>query len=255
MPEQSDDLLGTDPPAPRTRVHALLRWASWRAVALVVVWTAGWIAFEAGAEVSERPGIHDGGHLTILYYTLGLFILGGLDIGVPSGGPGWAQTMLWFAYFAAPAITTSALVEAVLRIVRPHALRRNLRGHVIVGGSGRLAMLYMRKLRESEPVRPLVVIERKADNPYIDTAKSHYDARVMHADMTSMTLLDSLGLEHVQRVMLLTGDDHVNLDSAARIIQLAPHLAGQVVVHVADLRLLRVIEQRELMAGVKMFNT
>jgi len=116
-------------------------------------------------------------------------------------------------------------------------------------------MLYMRKLRESEPDGPLVVIKRKADSPYIHTAQPHYNARVIHADMTSMTLLDSLSLEHVQRIMLLTGDDHVNLDNAARVIQVAPHLAGHVVVHVSDLRLLRVIEQRKLMVGVKLFNT
>ena len=128
-------------------------------------------------------------------------------------------------------------------------------GHVIIGGCGRLAMLYMRKLRESEPGCPMVVVERKAENPYIHIAESHYGARALHADMTSMTLLDTLGLEHAQRVMLLTGDDHVNLDTAARVVQLAPHLAGQIVVHVSDLRLLRVIEQRSLMRSVKLFNT
>jgi hypothetical protein len=115
MPEQSDNLAGPPslptPPTSRTRIHALLCWASWRAVALVVVTAAGWIASEAGAQVSERPGIHADGHLTILYNTLGLFVLVGLDIGVPNGGPGWAQTVLWFAYFAAPAITTSALAK------------------------------------------------------------------------------------------------------------------------------------------------
>jgi hypothetical protein len=84
-------------------------------------------------------------------------------------------------------------------------------------------------VREFEPNRPLLVIERKADNPHMDTTASHYDARVMHTDMTRMALIDSLSLEHVHRVMLLTGDDHVNLDSTARIIQLAPHLAGRVV--------------------------
>ena len=84
----------------------------------MLVFVAGLLAFAGGAEVSELD-VSKLGLLGKAYYTLGLFILAGIDIGVPSGGPGWAQGMLWFAYFAAPAITTSAVVEAVLRALRP----------------------------------------------------------------------------------------------------------------------------------------
>ena len=81
--------------------------------------TACW----AGVGVTDRDGVGQADFMTKVYYTLGLFVLGGLDLGVPQGGPRWAQALLWFAYFGAPAITTSALVEGVLRAIRPDAFR------------------------------------------------------------------------------------------------------------------------------------
>ena len=92
-----------------TITHAGWRWFRWRGLILVLVFLAGLLAFIGGAEVSEMD-IRELGILGKAYYTIGLFILAGIDIGVPSVGPGWAQAMLWFAYFAAPAITTSAVV-------------------------------------------------------------------------------------------------------------------------------------------------
>lgn len=130
---------------------------------------------------------------------------------MPSRGPPWVQAVLWFADFAAPAVTTSALVATVLRAVRPHALKRRLRGHVVIGGCGRLAMLYMRKLREAEPQCPIVVVKRSRDDPDIHAVQANYGAQFVHADMTSFTLLDSLHLERAHRVLLLGDDDHVNL--------------------------------------------
>jgi Trk K+ transport system NAD-binding subunit len=239
----------------RGRTRGFLRWARWRLLTLLVVFVAGLVAFQFGVGASERPEVLTGGVLARIYYTLGLFVLGGLDIGIPTGGPDWARALAWFAYFAAPAVTTSALIEAVLRAVRPHALRTGLRDHVIIGGCGRLSMLYMRALRAREPRRQIVVVERHLDNPYIDIAAETYRVKFVHGDLSSTTLLTSLQLHRAHRVLIFTGDDHVNLNTAARMIQLAPNLANKVVAHVADLRLLRVIEGRNLAQGAHKFNS
>lgn len=240
---------------PDATLTPVIRWARWRGLILSAVIAFGVIAMQAGADVSDRPGMPEAGFLTQLYYVLGLFVLGGLDVGVPDRGPQWAQALLWFVYFAAPAVTTSALVEAVLRAVRPHALKRRLRGHIVIGGCGRLAMLYMRKLRERDRKSPVVVVERSLDNPYIHAAEANYDVTLVHADMSSVTLLDSLKLADARRVLLFSGDDHQNLDTAARIVSIAPQLKHRVVAHVSDLRLLRVIESRQILEGVRLFNS
>jgi hypothetical protein len=65
--------------------------------------------------VSDRPEVLGAGILTHLYYSLGLFVLGGLDLGVPIDGPNGARIALWLAYFLAPLVTTGVLVQRASR--------------------------------------------------------------------------------------------------------------------------------------------
>ena len=87
------------------------------------------------------------GILTHVYYSLGLFVLGGLDLGVPIDGPSGARTALWLAYFLAPLVTAGVLVESAMRLLRPAWIqRRNLRDHIIVVGVGQLGELFLETL-------------------------------------------------------------------------------------------------------------
>ena len=80
---------------------------SWRIAILIIVLALGLIALSSGVTVSDREGVGGANLATKLYYVIGLFVFGGLDLGVPKDGPVWGRAMLWFVYFAAPAITTS----------------------------------------------------------------------------------------------------------------------------------------------------
>ena len=236
-------------------VHGGLRWFRWRGLLLVVVFVLGLTAFLGGAEVSERD-VHAADFMTRVYYSLGLFVLGGLDLGVPVNGPLWARTMLWFAYFAAPAITTSALVEAVLRAIRPERFRlRHLRQHVVIAGCGRLAMLYLERLREAEPGTPVLVVDNRADNPHGQTAVERFHASLLIGDLSSQPTVHALSLRSAKRLVILTGDDYVNLDMATNAIRLAPHLATETLIHISDLRLLRVVEDSDLLQHAVKFNS
>jgi Trk K+ transport system NAD-binding subunit len=233
-----------------------LRSFRWRTALLLVVFGCGLTAFELGVEVSDRPGISDGSLLTQAYYSIGLFVLGGLDLGVPVGGPEAAQDLLWFTYFAAPTITASAVVEGVLRIVRPSgwAIRR-MRNHVVIGGCGRLAMQYLRRLREQQPRKPVIMVDLRADAPGLEEARDLYGAHIVVGDVTSEALLDALRLDHADRLFMLTDDDFVNLDNAAKILQLQPALAGRLVAHVSDIALLRVVSETHVADDITIFNT
>ena len=215
----------------------------------------GLAAFCSGADASERD-VSTADFMTKVYYTLGLFVLGGLDLGVPTGGPVWARVALWLVYFAAPAITTSALVEGILRAIRPDRFRlRHLRQHVVIVGCGRLAMLYLERLRESEPNTPVLIIDNRADNPHQETAIKRFRANVLIADITSKPAVRTLRLEAAKRLVVVTGDDYINLDTATRAIRIAPHLATKTLLHISDLRLLRVVEDAELLQHVTKFNS
>lgn len=69
-------------------LRQVLRWFRFRGLALVGVFLCGFIAFLMGVGVTDRAGVADADTMTKLYYTLGLFVLGGMDLGVPRGGPG-----------------------------------------------------------------------------------------------------------------------------------------------------------------------
>lgn len=115
-------------------VRSLLRPLVWRALAFAAAWITGFVGFLAGTGVSERDV---SGIIESAYYALGLFVLGGLDLGTPVGGPAYGRVLLWTAYFAAPLITVSALIEAAARIISPLAFRiRPLSDHVVLGGRG-----------------------------------------------------------------------------------------------------------------------
>jgi Trk K+ transport system NAD-binding subunit len=221
-----------------------------------LVFICGLASFLMGVDVSDRPGVPNAAFLTQAYYTVGLFVLGGLDLGVPLGGPTYARALLWFAYFAAPAITASAVIEGVLRAIRPrHWALRRMSGHIVIAGCGKVTMQYLARLRANHPTKPVVVVETQANRPNLDEVRDVYDAFIVTGDINSDLLLSSLRLDHADRVLLLTGDDFANLDSAARILQIAPNLGQRIVVHVADLHFMRLVHHTHVADEVTIFNT
>lgn len=232
------------------------RWLLWRVLVFLLVVAMGVVALHAGVGLSERSSVGQASFLAKLYDTLGLFVFGGLDLGTPLGGPPWARALLWIAFFGAPAITTTALVEGVLLVVKPHAWRlRRLNGHVVIGGCGRLTLLYVDRLRRRHPRRQVLVVESHADHPLLETVNALPRTRVLYGDISSEAVLGAIRLDRAESVMLLTGDDYANLDAASRISRIRPGLARRTVVHVSDIQLLRVIERAGILPDVAKFNS
>lgn len=243
---QSMPLMRTERPR-RWRLRA----SRWRVGLPVLAFALGVIGLLSGVGVSERE-IADTDGLTKVYYALGLFLFGGMDLGTPQGGPLWGRWLLWSAYFLAPAITASAVIDAVLRVMAPERRLRRLRDHVVVAGTGRLPSLYLRRLRQADPnVRVVVVTPDRSGTREL---REVYDARVVQGDVTNPAVLARLGLDHARRIMLLTDDDFTNLDAATRILAQAPHLGPDVVVHVSDLRFLHSMAGTRLAQRCQIFN-
>ena len=64
---------------------ALLANLGWRWVAVALIYL-GLVAFANGVGLTERPDVAKR-PLEQIYYILGLFVVGGLDLGMPVGGP------------------------------------------------------------------------------------------------------------------------------------------------------------------------
>jgi Trk K+ transport system NAD-binding subunit len=226
----------------------------WRGLAFALVIASGIVGLQLGVGVTERD-LTGVGAAAQVYYVLGLFVLGGLDIGTPTGGPLVGRILLWGAYFLAPVITASAVIDALLRLVRPIARRlRTIKGHVVVGGAGQLSSVYARKLRERFPQRMLVVVEQDANHPSLTEFRDGYRAIVVVGDITEDAVLARLRLERAHRVLFLTGDDFANLDAAAKALTLAPRLAGRIVVHVSNLGFMRETAGSRVARDCEVFN-
>lgn len=218
-----------------------LRWIALRTVILLGVFAAAFVGFSSGVELSERAGLPDAGLGTRLYYSIALFVLGGIDLGTPIGEPEWGRALLWFAYFAAPAVTASAVIEGVLRAINPERWRlRGLSDHIVLGGCSRLTLLYLQRLRAAGNRCPVVIVDEKPDHKYAALARAHR-ARWLTGNVTRDDTIDALALPAARRVLLLTGDDFANLDAAAKMLAVAPRLRDRMAVHVADLRFKRLM--------------
>lgn len=227
----------------------------WRGGLLLGVFIAGFVGLASGVGVSERD-LSEVSLWAKAYYVLGLFVVGGLDLGTPHGGPALGRGLLWAAYFLAPLITASALIETALRILNPLALRvRRLHDHVIVGGAGRLARLYIKRLRELDPEVAIVVVERDPNRAGIGELQAIYKTLVIIGDITSDGVFEAIGVGRARRVMLLTGDDFANLDAAARLIGKTPSLRGRVVAHVSDLGFMRAVPRSTSGSRYETFNS
>lgn len=227
---------------------------AWRGMILAAVFFCALSAMWLGVEFSERPGGTDDS-LRRLYYTLGLFVLGGLDLGTPTGGPWIARVMMWFAYFAAPVLTVASVVEGVLRTISPkHWRLRRLRNHVIVVGCGRTGRLYLERLRKEQPRKPVVMVDTQPDHPAEAEITNVHRALFVPGDIRERRFFETLGLEHADRVLLMTGDSYANLDAAAEILTRKPSLARRTVVRVSNLRLLNIVADTRLARECTIFN-
>ena len=225
-----------------------------RGAAFVIVYLAALTALSAGVGVSERDLV-DAGLFTRAYYALGLFVLGGLDLGTPTGGPDVARTVLWITYFAGPLITASAILETALRLLVPLALRvRPPSDHVVIAGAGRLSLMYLQEFRKRDRRRSVIVIEKDRNHPGFGELRNYDRVQMLRGDITSDAVLRGLNLPEAHRVLLLTGDDFANLDAAAKILKLAPSQAGRIVAHVSELGFMRQTANSSVARDCEVFN-
>jgi Trk K+ transport system NAD-binding subunit len=200
------------------------------------------VAFAGGVITSERPGLGDDPITVWIYYAAGLFVFGGLDLGTPVGGALAGRMALWIAYFLAPAITTSAVIEGLLRLVRPQWLqRRRLDDHMVVIGAGQVGMAYLEALRSVEPERSVLLVDRSAGLATAEEAVRRAGVEFLQGDVQRAATIEALQLERARGMVAVTDNDLVNLEAAWAAH--AEQSSVPIAVHVADLTLLRPVER------------
>ncbi len=119
-------------------------------------------AFQNGVNVSDRDYVSDSGLFVQFYYALGLFALGGMDLGMPTGGSFFWRKTLLSMYFLAPMISAAAVIEGLWMTIRPWFVSKwPWRNHIVVAGGGRIARAFIDKSRQLYPRIKVLVIEKK----------------------------------------------------------------------------------------------
>ncbi|MFT7288370.1 MAG: Trk K+ transport system NAD-binding subunit [Halieaceae bacterium] len=228
----------------------------WRWNLALTFFVFAMIGLSAGVSLTERPEIVSGSLLTKAYYSLGLFVVGGLDIGTPVGGPLPARILLWIAFFGSPLLAASTVVEAVLSTFskRRWHLRR-VKDHIVIVGAGYMTSSFLRVLRERDMHTPVIVVARSIEEVRKIELKASFGATVIVGDVTHEFLLKELRLHRARRVLLLGADDFRSFEAASKIFRMFPRMIGKVVIHCSSLRFLRATQDTQIAQNSERFNS
>ena len=229
-----------------------LSWKSWSAI---VIFGCGFVGLAVGVEVSERPGVSGEDLFTKAYYALGLFILGGMDLGTPTNGPLFGRILLWVAYFAAPLWTASAVFETILHALRPPVWHvRSIKKKIVIFGGGELTLGFLNRIKASGNPRRVIVIVDEAQHPRLDELRSYHGVRVFVVSPDQLHRLERYPMQKAHRFLLLSERDDTNFEIAGLLLEHDPELGPKIVYHVSNLRFLRVLEDTRVVRQCITFN-
>lgn len=228
---------------------------NWRWLLAVVFFLSGFFGFLSGVEVTERD-IASANHFTLMYYSLGLFILGGMDLGVPIGGPVWGQGLLWLAYFGAPLLMTSAIAEWLQVVVaNPNRWLRSLHGHTIIVGVNDLSRSIMDKIVHLGDTTQFVVVERDIRKTVRQELEDRYNARCLAGDYTDSYFINMLRVHSAKRIVLVSENNFDNFEAASKLLEERPDMGSRIIVHSNRLRYLRAMAHTDVVHKTHTFNS
>jgi voltage-gated potassium channel Kch len=229
---------------------------NWRWAAAASFFLCALFGLIMGVGLSERPGVTESGVLTKAYYSLGLFVVGGLDIGIPTGGPLLGRIMLWIAYFGSPLLMASAVIEAVLRVMRPQRWQLSrLKDHIVIVGSGALTTSYLRMLRGHVGDTPIVVVDEVIDPVREEELEQTFDVTLVIGDINRDFLQRELKLDRAVQVVFLGNNDFLAYEAASKVLRQFPALGSRIVLHCDNLRFLRSMQDTAVAQLCTTFNS
>lgn len=227
-----------------------------RLVAAGGIYIAAIVSLEAGVTLSGAEGSQSRSLLVDAYYALSLFVVGGIDIGTPQEGPLWALALLWSAYFAAPILAVSTLLDLILGLFTQRRWRfRRLKDHVIIEGDDELTRAYLRHLRELDSKRSVVVVSRRGFDVTPEAQlRRKFDALTWEGDLIDAFTLEQLRAHSATKILLFSDDSLRNFETVKAMLDRWPELAGKIVMHADRLRFMRSMSSTRVATAVTVFN-
>ena len=224
---RSTDMTDTDSQGPRWNT---MQW-QWLGIAVAGALAAGlglwghWIYFQS----QGNPG----GILDAIYLTFQLFTF------KFAGEPGPKPWSLEVARFLAPAVTSYALIWALLRVLGQRWQLWRLKGHVVICGLGRKGVFLAKNhLRSGKRV---VIIEADEGNDWIEVCRG-LGAVVLNGDAADEDMLRQARVNSASRLIAVCKRDAVNIEIArlahALVAKGRAHSLGplQCLIHIVNLK-------------------
>ncbi len=231
-----------------------IREYQWRFLIPLAIVACALIGFELGVSTTERGDLVDSGLLVKAYYSLSLFVVGGVDLGTPVGGSAFARALVWFAYFAAPAFTASTVMSALLMAFAPaHWAVRRLRNHIVIVGDGPLTTSYLRALRSSNKTK-VMVVSSNPDGLLADHYREDFGAIVVAGDISQQHCFKRLRIEYAARVFLFEESSLACYETASALLAMKPDMGERIVIHCSRLRFMRSMENTRVAQQCFTFN-
>lgn len=228
----------------------------WLSAGALFFFFSALIGFESGVVVTERPELAMSGLLTKAYYSLSLFVVGGVDLGTPVGGSSVGRFFVWISYFGSPILAAWGLIGTLIQALSPETWQlKRLKNHIVVVGDGELAISYLRVLRERNPKVTVVVISSSAEQLLRAEFKQNFGAIVVSGDITHEFFLSKLKVQRAKKILLLDDNSLRSYEAASVLIKLIPGISEKVVIHCASLRFMRSMENTQVANNCETFNT
>ncbi|MFT5573054.1 MAG: Trk K+ transport system NAD-binding subunit [Cryomorphaceae bacterium] len=228
----------------------------WLSTGALFFFFSALIGFGSGVSVSERPELATSGLLIKAYYSLSLFVVGGVDLGTPIGGTTLGRFLVWISYFGSPVLAAWGLIGTLVRALAPQSWQlKRLKNHIIVVGDGELATSYLRVLRQVNQKITVVVVSGSSEQLLKDEFEQNFGAIVVSGDITHDFFLCELKVELAKKILLLDDNSLRSYEAASVLINLIPGIADKVVIHCASLRFMRSMENTRVANSCETFNT
>ncbi len=189
----------------------------WKPLLVFIVLLVSWICFlntDMIVDVSPARYFH------ALYFSIDLFLVGGLDIGFPHGGLKGFIIALWICYFLAPLLTVSFVFQILQEKIFSR-LTPLLKGHTIICGLGRNGKLIYHLVKEYSPKRHrIVLIEKDVSNPYSEVLAKDRMTWWIKNDFTKLPVLQKTRVDTASRVFLTTNLDLANLNAMVEMLDI-----------------------------------
>jgi len=228
----------------------------WRLPLALFFYFSALIGLSMGVSLTERPDVISSDFLTKAYYSLGLFVLGGMDIGIPEGGPIFGRILLWISYFGAPILAASTLIEALLKNLNDQNWQlRNMKDHIIVVGSDALAISYIKILRKHAPKKQVIVIDEQIDAITEEQFRLQFNATVIVGDISNEYFFNHLHLEKVHKILFLCRDNFLSYEAASKMMKVLPELKDKIIIQNDSVRYMRSFANTNLGLQTASFNS